>query len=108
MNDNNFNNYQPPQQQFPNPPGSTPGKTMAIIALVAGILAWTCCIPFLDVVFGVAGIVLAVMAKNKGYGEGLQLAALLVSIIGTVAAVGYTIYWMVVGTALFAMPWTYM
>ena len=76
-----------------------PSKVKAIIALVLGILAMTVPVPIIDVVFGVAGIVLANMAKKEGVG-GIAKAAFIVSIIGTVIAVLYTIGVLALGVTI--------
>ena len=89
------------QQQNPfTPPGgpgfvpptepNEAGKGKAIAALVLGICALVLPIPFLDVIMGVVGIVLAVMAKKEGYTGGMATAGLVLSIIGTVSAVIFT------------------
>jgi hypothetical protein len=52
--------------------GNSP-STMSIVALILGIIG-----------LGPVGIVLAVIAKNNGDDTGLNTAALIVSIVGTV------------------------
>lgn len=70
---------------------SQEGKGKAIASLILGIGAMTIPIPVLDIILGIVGIVLAVVAKNDGYRGGLQTAGLVCSIIGTVIATIYTI-----------------
>ena len=80
------------QQGFgANPaPEKQPNSVLAIISIVCGALAMFLPVAVLDVVFGVAGIVLAVVAKKTGV-KGLAIAGLVISIIGTVLAVSYTL-----------------
>ena len=88
---------QPPYtQQF----DESKSRGKAIAALVLGIIAMTVPIPFLDVIAGVIGIYLAVTAKREGFRGGLQTAAFVLSIIGTVIAVIFTIGCMT-GAAVF-------
>ena len=72
-------------------PEQTGGKGSAIVSLVLGIAAMTVPIPVVDIIMGVAGIFLAMIAKNQGYRGGLQTAGFVCSIIGTVIAVIYTV-----------------
>ena len=83
-----FYGNQPPQ--YPPVPQQRQSRTvMAAIALVCGILALTLPVPVLDVIFGIAGIVLAGMAMNSR-SKGLAIAGLVVSILGTLVAIAYT------------------
>ena len=88
---------QPPQQPWAQQqPWTQPaaknnaGTVMGVISIILGVLAMVVLVPFLDVVFGVAGIALAAAAGSKG-AKGLRTAGLIVSIIGTVLAIGYTL-----------------
>lgn len=75
--------------QFPNNQ-SKPNSALAGIALALGIAALVIPVPVLDVIAGVVGIVLAALARKSGVG-GLAIAALVISIIGTVVAIFYTL-----------------
>jgi len=68
------------------------GKIMAIVSLVLGITAMLLPVAVIDVILGIAGIVLAVMAKKEGFTGGVQLAGFICSIVGTTLAFFYTIY----------------
>ena len=86
-----MNQQDPFQPGGPNftPPAQPGGKGKAIAALVLGIGALVIPVPFLDVVMGVVGLVLAISARKEGAG-GMGIAGLVLSIIGTVAAFFYT------------------
>ena len=71
-------------------PVQQPKTGLAIAALICGLFAMFIPVPVLDIIIGVAGIVLSVMARKSGVG-GLAIAALVVSIIGTIFAVIFTI-----------------
>lgn len=68
-----------------------PSKAFAIVSLIFGILAMTIPVPVLDVILGIAGIVLYSKSKKAGYSGGLAVAGLVVSIIGTIVATIYTL-----------------
>ena len=93
--------------QFPNsqggaptpppmmPPGKKPGESMATAALVVGIIslviyAFNIVVPFLEVIVGVVGIVLAIQAGNQGFTGGKRTGGLVTSIISV--ALG-SVYW---------------
>ena len=63
---------------------------MAAISLACGLFAMFIPIPVLDVILGIVGIVLAAVSMKSGV-KGLAIAGLIVSIIGTIFAIGYTI-----------------
>jgi len=67
-----------------------PGKGMAVTALVLGILAMTLPIPVLDIILGVLGLIFASVAPSQGCRGGIQTAGLVLSILGTLVAIGYT------------------
>jgi len=79
--------------QFPNQPEGEPtplypqpGNSMATAALVVGIVslgiyAFNFVVPFLEVIVGIVGIVLAVQASKQGYRGGKRTAGLVCSII---------------------------
>ncbi|MBR1797309.1 MAG: DUF4190 domain-containing protein [Clostridiales bacterium] len=104
MDNNNYdnqidsqNNYQEPQYyQQPEPvwnnddaDSSSEGKGQAIAALVTGICSVLCygCMPA-----GVAAIILAIVAKNKGNNSGMATAGLVLGIIGLVLWAGGFVY----------------
>lgn len=85
--------WQPQQQwQQPQPPvqqKTNVGMVLGIVSIVLGVLALTFPTPFIDVIFGIGGIVLAVVAGSKG-ARGLRIAGLIVSILGTLVAIAWT------------------
>ena len=88
------NNQYPPvggHGMPPGPPREMPGSGKAVAALVLGICALVVPIPFIDVVAGIIGIVLAVQAKKEGHTGGMATAGLVLSIIGTIFASMYTL-----------------
>ena len=85
--------HQPPgyQPHPPEPPKrENPNIVMAALSLVFGIFAMFLPIPVLDVLLGVAGLVLAVLALKSG-SRGLAIAGLICSIIGTLFAISFTL-----------------
>ena len=87
MDNNNFNQTEPQQPQYYEPPVAQPtwnndapsgeeGKTQAIWSLVTGILSVVCC-----QICCIPAIILAVVAKNKGNKSGLATAGLVLGII---------------------------
>ena len=92
-----YGQNQPP---FDGPPPQQPKTTMAGVALALGIAAMILPIPVIDVIAGVLGIVFAAIARKSGVG-GLAIAALVVSIIGTVMALFYTIFVIAFGVMFF-------
>ncbi|MCL2446419.1 MAG: hypothetical protein FWD06_06610 [Oscillospiraceae bacterium] len=88
---------QPWQQQQAQQPWAAPvkqtdnvGVVLGVLSIIFGVLALTLPVPFLDIAFGVAGIVMAAIAGSKGQ-RGLRIAGLIVSILGTVVAFFYTL-----------------
>jgi len=79
--------YGPPPNQKP-PPSST-HVVFAAISLGCGIFAMFVPIPVLDVILGALGIVLASIAMAKGV-RGLAIAGLVVSIVGLLIAISFT------------------
>ncbi|MCL2559669.1 MAG: DUF4190 domain-containing protein [Turicibacter sp.] len=73
------------------PPNETPNeyRAMAAWALALGVAAMTVPIPFIDIVAGVFGIILANKAAKNGV-RGLATAALIFSIIGTIFSIIFT------------------
>ncbi len=103
-------NQQPYQQQFDQQPGQAPyqqqgypqnniyaqpgenrSKTKEILSLVFGILAIliSCCCTYLGIGLGIAGIVMAVLAKNDNNGKmpGMALGGMICSIFAIVICV---------------------
>ncbi|MCL2376972.1 MAG: hypothetical protein FWC76_06190 [Defluviitaleaceae bacterium] len=79
----------------PMPPMKQPGENLATAALVIGIIslviyAFNIIVPFLEVITGVVGIVLAIQAGNLGFKGGKRTGGLVTSIIAT--ALG-GVYW---------------
>lgn len=75
---------QQPYGQMPYQPTPTPGKGMAITALVLSIVG-VCgsCFYGIGIVLLIVALILAIIAKAKGAG-GMATAALIVSIVGLV------------------------
>jgi len=65
------------------------GRGMAIAGLILGILAMSIPIPVLDVILGVVGLILALIAKPQV--GSLRTAAIVVSIVGLIIAILFTI-----------------
>jgi len=63
-----------------------------------GIAAIWLPIPFLDLVAGIIGLVLALKAKNEGFSGGLQTGGFVLSIIGVVFGFFYTLFWIFFGS----------
>ena len=78
-------NYAP--QGGGQPAGTQPGKSLAVVALILGILSILDPTLVVGIVLGIVGIILAVLAKKKGFIGGLVTAALVLSIIGLVGKV---------------------
>jgi hypothetical protein len=86
-----------PNPEYPPPPNSTGGydsqppgstrNTFSILGIIFGVFA----ILFFPILFGIAAIVLAFVARSKG--ERLATIALIVSILGTLAGfiLGYAV-----------------
>ena len=106
-----YNNQQPPQQPYGSQqppyggqqcpycgrygrdsqlPESRPHFGFAGYAVGCGFFAMFVPIPILDVVLGILGIVFAALAIKSGV-RGLAISALVISIIGTVLAIDFTI-----------------
>ncbi|MCL2227345.1 MAG: DUF4190 domain-containing protein [Oscillospiraceae bacterium] len=83
-----------------NQPDGGQGKGMAIASLVLGILSVLDPTFIFGIIMGIVGIVLAVMAKKKGYIGGMATAGMVLSIIG-VALNGIML--LLFGAALFTL-----
>ena len=92
---NDYQNYSnTPSASYSNTSnrsGGEQGKGNAIAALVCGIVSLVLPVPFVDVILGIIGIVMACRAKSLGFSGGLATAGLVLSIIGTVGAVIFTL-----------------
>ena len=91
---NNSNPYDPQnrptydaQRMYDAPKYDSTAKGMGIASLILGIVG----LVFGGFLFGVAGLVLAIMAGNRGYKEGVRTAGLVLSIIATVYGLIMTI-----------------
>ena len=96
--------YQQPAYQQPvyQQPGYAPvyespeGKSASTAALVWGILSFVlCAVPILGFVFGIIGIKKANTAKRLGVKNGMTTTGLVLAIIGLIAGIIWTIYWIV-------------
>ena len=69
---------------------------LGIVSIILGVISIVLCwLPILGLAAGIIGIFLAVK-QRKLTADGLGTAGLVVSIIGTVFSVIYTIYWIFV------------
>ena len=87
--DNNTPNT--PPVNMPTPPGDIPGKGAATGSLVCGIIAVVCCFfgsfilpPFVSVILGIIGLVLASNSKKAGFNGGLRTAGFVLSLLGLI------------------------
>lgn len=98
-NTNNTNNYQDyTNMQYQAPYGQEePPKTngMQIASLVLGILGIPacCCYGVPGVLFGVIGLILAILGNRKIGGRGVGVAGLVCSIIAIILGILATIYY---------------
>jgi len=76
-----------------------PHRTRAYIAIVLGVVACVVPVPFLDVACGVVGIILA-FTLSKEVGR-LRLNAIILTILGTILAIIFTISWLDGGFSFF-------
>ncbi|MCL2212365.1 MAG: DUF4190 domain-containing protein [Oscillospiraceae bacterium] len=77
-----------------------PGKGFAILSLIMGILAYLVIVPIVNVAFGILGIAFAAIAPSQGSRGGIQTAGLIVSIIGTIVAINFVVYYLDAGNFL--------
>jgi len=81
------NQYQAPQPQYgyqPQPQMTQPGKGLAIGSMVLGIVGLVIGLLFsmlVGIICGIVGIILAAVAKKKGFKGGMATAGLVLSII---------------------------
>ena len=99
QNNGQQNNYN--QQNYNNPQGNpyyygqyhqapqydSTAKNMGTASLILGIIG----VVFGGVLFGIVGLVLAIMAGNRGYKEGVRTAGLVLSIISIVYGILVTV-----------------
>lgn len=101
--ENNENNYKTPgsyyqnnSSQFTPPPGNQPNN-LAIGSMIVGIFSLiSCCIPLLQFILGVAGILLVIFSKRGKPWSGFAIAGLVLSIIAILISVAMVIYMIVV------------
>lgn len=65
---------------------------LAIVSLVMGILSLVCCCVGVGIPFGIAGIILSIIAISGQKGKGVAIGGLVTSIIGTVFSLIVIIY----------------
>jgi len=82
----------PPWQQVP--PTNQSAKTKAGVGLGLGLFALFMPIPFLDVIAGIVGICLSASARKEGAG-GLATGGLVVSILGLISAIIFTLNFLI-------------
>ena len=82
--------HQPGTFEQGRPPEKQPKTVLAVVALVCGLFALIVPVAVIDVILGVAGICLGWMARQSGVG-GLATAGMVVSIIGTMVAISFTL-----------------
>lgn len=86
--------YSSPNGYFdPAKPSTSPDdkRGLAIASLVLGILSLVlCCVPFLTIPCGVAGIVTGILGARSS-GQGMAAAGIVLSIVGLVLGIGYVI-----------------
>ena len=90
----------PPQFALQQLPVNQPGKGKAVAALVLGILSipWSGA-PFLGLIVGIIGIILAVSARKKdGYTGALRSACFALPIIGIALSTALTACQLALGT----------
>ena len=73
-------------------------KKFAISALICGIVAMMLPIPILDLIAGIAAIILIVKSSQLGGNGALHITALVLAIVGTIFALSFT------ATMLFIVP----
>ncbi len=106
----NTNPYAYAQQQVPpvySPvqPEPQQSNALSIVSLVMGIISiiFGCCYG-VGIIFAIAGLICAIVAKKKGQKGGLSTAGLICSIIGAVIAVIVIVYVVIIGVALVNDP----
>lgn len=89
---------------YAEPAQQNQSNALAIVSLVMGILSivFACCYG-IGIVFGIAGIICAVVGKKNGT-SGIRTAGLICSIIGTILSVLMILYVILVFAAVFTNP----
>ena len=126
QNNDQQQNAQPPQpthqpQQAPPPPSyhqqapyqqhqsnyNQPGRGKAIGSLVLGIISIVFCyMPFVGLVCGIVGLVMASQARREGFNGGMRQGGVVTSIIGIVVSSIWTFSWLALGSLFtFGMRW---
>lgn len=72
----------------PKPDGYNQALVGLILAIAGAVFLW---VPFLGIGLAVAGLVLAIVAKSKGFNGGMRTAAFIISIISIALSIGGTI-----------------
>ena len=77
----------PYYSQYHTPQYDSTAKNMGTASLILGIIGVT----FGGLLCGIAGLILAIMAGNRGYKEGVRTAGLVLSVIAVVYGILVTI-----------------
>ena len=77
------------------------GKGQAVAALVLGIVSIVLFFPFLNLILGIVGLVMARVARTKGFIDGIRTAGFVVSLIGTIIGAFIAILYLII--ILFAL-----
>ncbi|MCL2522127.1 MAG: hypothetical protein FWE36_04625 [Erysipelotrichales bacterium] len=72
-------------------PKKTLGSGEATASIILGAVAFFLPIPVLDIMVGIAGLILGIVARKKG-SEGIAVVGIVISIIGTINALIFTYY----------------
>jgi len=91
-----YNNYQNTGYNVQKQPGE--GK--AVAAIICGAVAFMMPIPVLDVIAGIIGVILAIVAGNEGCNSGTRTAGLIISIVGILSALLFNIYVFFIGAGV--------
>lgn len=76
-----------PPRPAPQKPAPQKPSTFATLSLIAGIFGLTsCCFPPLQLLFGAAAIMLAIISKKGGPFSGLSIAGLVLGILSVICS----------------------
>ncbi|MCL2236172.1 MAG: hypothetical protein FWB98_07015 [Defluviitaleaceae bacterium] len=89
----------PGQQPTFSTPTKQPGDGLATASLILGIIGFVTFLVWGGIPFGITGIILALVARGKGFKGGKLTAGLIFSIVGLVFSLG----WLVACIACFAI-----
>lgn len=90
-NNQDMYSYQSAPSQEPNQ--KPPQNTMATVAFVISIFGFlSCCIPPLQFILGMAGLLLAIFSKKGKPFSGFAVAGLVLSILSLLISIGMIIY----------------